>query len=157
PAPVVADRLALVERLIHLLHLEQSGAATAVHGDLAPSLVAIDEDAGRRLPDVAALEACDRQAEPVDMGARAGRGPLRLRAAAACRVLGGGAEAHALLGVVGVDLATPQRGAYCDTLGVRIHAVADAPGELRRVEIAVAVVDDGRRRTVLEFEEGGKI
>src|SRR5262249_58827254 len=104
----------------HLLHLEQPGAATAVHGDLTPSLVAIDEDAVRRLPDVAALETRDRQPEPVDMRARAGRRLLRLRAAAARRVLGGGAEAHALLGVVRVDLATPQRGAYCDTLGVRI-------------------------------------
>src|SRR5712691_11444311 len=71
PAAIVRDRLALDYRLVHLLHLQHPRATTAVYRDLPPSLVAIDEHAVRRLPDVAALEARHRDAEPGDIRARA--------------------------------------------------------------------------------------
>src|SRR5262249_39588237 len=142
--------------LVHLAHFQEAGAAAAVHRNFAPAVVAVDVNAVGRLAHVAALETCDRDAEPTDMRARADarRG---LRAAAARCIRGAGAEAHAFLGGLGIDLAAPQRPAHSRALAVRVHAVADTPGQFRSIEITVAVVDDGRGCAVFEFEIGGEI
>src|SRR5581483_925114 len=62
------------------------------------------------------------------------------------------AEAHGLLGQLLVPGATAQRAAYLDALLLRVVPFAVAAYQLRRIEIAVAVVDDRGRRSVLEFE-----
>src|SRR5262249_20129787 len=154
PAAVVPDGLALGQRLVHLLHLQEPGAAATVHRHLAPPLVAIDVDAIGRLADAAALEARHGNAKPVDVGARADRGLVPAAAWRSRRRRG--AEAHALLRALVVELAAPQRLTHAYAFVIGVHAVADAPGQLRGVEIAIAVVDDGRRRAVLEFEIGRK-
>src|SRR5262245_7121496 len=71
PSPIMHNRLVLEQRLVHLLHLERTGAASAKNRDLPATLVTIDVDAVRRLANVAALEARNRETEPVNRAAAA--------------------------------------------------------------------------------------
>src|SRR5207244_2782456 len=125
--------------------------------NLAAAVVAIYVHAVGRLAHVAALEAGDCKPEPVHGGAGAGRLGAGLTAALTAGSAGGGAEAHALFGVLAVDLAATQGLANTHALAVRVHAIADAPGELGAVKVAVAVVDDGGGGAVLKLEVGGEV
>src|SRR5262249_24366484 len=107
-----------------------------------------------RLADVAALAGGERDAEEV---------AAALDAAAAAILLEGGAvrefplalaaEAHRLFRLLLIDGLVRERAAHGDALFRIVMALARLPGKLGGIEVAVAVVDNARRRAVLEFEK----
>src|SRR5579885_811074 len=108
----------------------------------------------RRLADVAALAAHHRH--PEERATARQPAPLPRRAV---RELAFAlpTKAHRLLRLLLVASPAAQRLPDGHTLLGRIVALSDAPRQLRGIEVAVAVVDDGGRRAVRELEIGGVV
>src|SRR5262245_28013962 len=71
PSPSLHNRLVHEQRRVHLLHRDDTGAATAEDRYLLAAVIGIDVDAVGRLTNVTAFEARNSEAEPVNRAAGA--------------------------------------------------------------------------------------
>src|SRR6185369_8975655 len=128
--------------------------AAAGDRQLFSAFIAVEIDALGRLADVATLARGKRDTEEMTAALDAAPAPVLLERRAVRELpLALAAEAHRLFRLLLVDRLIPERAAHRDALFWVVMALARLPGELRCIEVAVAVIDDARRRAVFEFEK----